>query len=303
MNADPLKMGKVALIGTGIMGKEMALKLLESGNQVTVCDHTEDKARPVIAAGASFVESPADAVEDADFILSMVGDDEDSREVWLGKKGVIHGIYRNGAVAVECSTLSHGWVLRLRDELAAIGLHFADCPVTGGPDGARAGALTILAGGEEHVIDALRPLFSAFAREVIHFGPLGSGTSYKLIVNLLGAVQAAGLGEALVLAERAGLDLEKVGYALKKSAVASRYINYLVDRMLAGNHDEVYFSARWRHKDAAYALTLASEQNLKLITSAAATEVFRRSVERGLGDKNSSVIIELIRQEVATARR
>ncbi len=289
-------MSNIAVIGTGIMGREMVLKLLEKGHQLTVNNRTKAKTQALLEAGAEFAETPAKAVAEADFIISMVGDDTDSREVWLGTNGVISGNIKSGAIAVECSSLSHSWILELNDVLQSKGMRFADCPVTGGPDGTRAGMLRILAGGDSETLTALQPLFDAFAQEVIHFGPVGAGTSYKLIVNLIGAVQATALAEGFVLAEHAGLDMEKVAYALSKGSVASSHVKYLTERMLQENHDDVYFSTRWRHKDAAYALELAEKNEVDMPTSVIATELFQQCIEQGLGEKNSSIIIETLRR-------
>ncbi|MBF8270816.1 MAG: Dehydrogenase [Gammaproteobacteria bacterium] len=196
---------------------------------------------------------------------------------------------------MECSTLSHAWVMTLQQTLAAVGVRFSDCPVTGGPDGARACSLRVLAGADPDTLTGLRPILAAFATEIIHFGPAGSGTCYKLIVNLIGAVQATALAEGLVIAEQAGLDPATVGHALEQSTVASPHVQYLLQRMLAADHDDVYFSAALRHKDAAYALRLAAEHKLQLPTSAAATELFRLALAQGLGQKNSSIIHQVLR--------
>jgi len=289
-------MSNIAIIGTGIMGREMVLKLLEKGHQVTINNRTKAKTQALLEAGAGFAETPAMAIDGVDFIISMVGDDDDSREVWLGRDGVTSGNYKSDVIAVECSSLSHTWILELNEILQLAGIRFADCPVTGGPDGTKAGTLRVLAGGDMETLTALQPIFAAFAQEVIHFGPVGAGTSYKLIVNLIGAVQATALAEGLVMAEHAGLDLEKVADALSKGAVASPHVKYLTDRMVHGNHDDVYFSTRWRHKDAVYALQLAAENGVNIPTSVIATELFQRCIDQGLGEKNSSVIFETLRQ-------
>ncbi len=288
-------MSVIAFIGAGIMGREMVLRLLDAGHEVTLYNRTAKKAEPLIKAGARAGDSPAQAATDADVVISIVGNDADSREVWLGREGVVKGELKHDVIGIECTTLSHAWVLELHETLGAKGVRFADCPVTGGPDGARAGALRVLAGGDAQTLRALAPVLGAFSQEVIHFGPVGAGMSYKLIVNLLGAVQASALAESLTLAEQAGLDLEQVGYAMAKGAVASPHVKYLIDRMVTGNHDEVYFSARWRHKDAAYALDLAAEHDLDLPTSTVATELYGRALNQGLGEKNSSIVFDVLR--------
>jgi len=289
-------MARVAFLGTGIMGGEMARRLLAAGHELWVYNRTAAKARALAEHGAHLAPSPAAAAEEAQFIISMVGDDHASRQVWLGADGVLAARPEAGTVAIESATLSRRWVLELAAAAEAAGLGFIDCPVTGGPDGARAGALTLLVGADAETLDAARGVLSAYAREIIRFGAPGAGTAYKLMVNLMGAAQAVALAEGLLLAERAGLDPALTGAALAKGAVASPLLKYLIERMVGGNHDEVYFSARWRHKDAAYALELAREVGQEMAISAAAAEVFARATREGLGERNSSIVIETLRR-------
>jgi 3-hydroxyisobutyrate dehydrogenase len=288
-------MARVAFMGTGIMGGEMARRLLAAGHELRVYNRTAAKARELVAHGARLAESPAAAAEGAGFIISMVGDDNASRRVWLGPDGVLAARLEADAVAIESATLSRRWVLELAAAVEGAGLGFIDCPVTGGPDGARAGALTLLVGADPKTLDAARGVLSAYASKIIRFGAPGAGTAYKLMVNLMGAAQAVALAEGLLLAERVGLDPALTGEALAKGAVASPLLEYLIERMVGGNHDEVYFSARWRHKDAAYALELACEVGQEMAISAAAAEVFAQATQQGLGERNSSVVIETLR--------
>lgn len=289
-------MSKVALLGTGVMGREMGLRLLAAGHDLRVYNRTPAHAVPLIDAGAHAATSPAAAAADAEVIVSMVADDGASRAVWLGPEGALTGALRPGAIAVESATVPREWVLELDGIARAAGLRFLDAPVTGGPDGARAGTLTVLAGGDEAVLAAAWPVLSAYAGRSLHFGPVGAGTAYKLIVNLMGAAQAAALAEGLLVAERLGLDPDTVGEALRAGAVASPLVEYLSRRMIAGAHDEVHFAARWRHKDAAYGLAQARMAGQETPVSAAAVEAFQRTLDQGLGDKNSSAVIEALRR-------
>lgn len=288
-------MKKIAFIGTGTMGSEMVQHLLKDGHDVTVYNRTSHKAKFLVDAGAKQAATPAAAVTDADFIISMVSDDGASREIWIGQEGVLSGSPKPNAIAIESSTLSRGWILELYEVLQKAGLRFIDCPVTGGPDGARNRTLTLLVGAKKEVLNEAAPILSTYSNRTIHFGPPGCGTAYKLIVNLMGAVQAVALAEGWLVAERAGLDLKKVKEALSTGAVASPHVKYLTERMFTGNHDDIYFKARLRHKDAAYGLKLGMEMEQSMPTSAAAEEVFRRVVSIGLGDKNSSIVIEVLR--------
>lgn len=289
-------MARIAFIGTGAMGREMVLKLLEAGHGVTVFNRTAAKAAPLVAAGASEAPSPASASANAEFIISMVGDVEASRRVWLGPDGVLEGAPAEGAIAIESATLARDWVEELAGTLSARGIRFIDCPVTGGPDGAAAGRLTLLVGADAATLEAARPVLESYGNEIIHFGKPGAGTAYKLIVNLMGAVQAAAVAEGLLLAERSGLDPDQTAYALSKGACASPMVKYIGERMVKGNHEDIYFRARWRHKDAVYALEMARQAGLHMPTSAVAEALFRRALSEGWGDLNSSVVIDVLRK-------
>jgi 3-hydroxyisobutyrate dehydrogenase len=137
---------RIALIGTGGMGQGMARRLLRVGHDLTVCNRSPDKARPLVEAGAALAATPAQAAAAADVIISMVGDDDHSRQVCLGPAGVLAGQPRLGALVIESTTLSLGWVHHLSRLLPAAGLRFIDNPVTGGREAAEEGTLTLLVG-------------------------------------------------------------------------------------------------------------------------------------------------------------
>ena len=140
----------------------------------------------------------------------MVADDEASQAIWCGPDGVLAASLDPGVFAIECSTLSHGWVMDLSARALARGLRYIDAPVTGLPDAAAAGTLTLLVGAEYVDLKAARALLGVVAERITHFGPVGTGTAYKLIVNLLGAVQIASVAETLAIAVRAGFQQERL---------------------------------------------------------------------------------------------
>ncbi len=290
-------MANIAFLGTGVMGREMASRLIGAGHEVCVYNRTAAKTEPLVAAGARSAPTPAEAACGAEFIISMVGDDAASRRIWLGADGVLAGHPGAGAIAVESSTLSRDWILELDRAVTEAGLGFIDCPVTGGPDGAHEGRLILLVGAAPETLDRARDVFSAYSDRIIHFGGVGQGAAYKVMVNLMGAAQAAALAEGMLAAERAGLDMEKVGEALNCGAVASPMVKGLMERMVSGNHDGVYFSARWRHKDAVYGLRLGDEVGQPMEVCRTAAEAFQKALDLGLGEKNESVIIEALRQD------
>jgi 3-hydroxyisobutyrate dehydrogenase len=249
-------MAHVAFIGLGRMGHGMAGRYLDAGFTLAVWNRSKAKAEDLIARGARWAASPADAAVGADAIVTMVADDAASRSVWLGNDGVA-GSAKAGTLAIECSTVSYGHALDLARELRGRGLIYVDSPVTGLPDAAAAGKLTMLVGAEPADLDAARPYLAPLSTTIRHFGAVGSGTVYKLINNLMGAIQIAGLAEGLAIAEQAGLDMKLVLEALETGVAASPQVVRHSKRMVARDFGGATFAAALRHKDAAYAVALA----------------------------------------------
>ena len=249
-------MTKVAFIGLGRMGHGMAGRYLESGFTVAVWNRSKAKAEDLIARGARWAVSPADAAEGADAIVTMVADDEASRAVWLGKDGAATAA-KAGTLAIECSTVSYKHALELARELRGRGLIYIDSPVTGLPDAAASGKLPLLVGAEAADLERARPFLAPLSTTIRHFGAVGTGTVYKLINNLMGAIQIAGIAEGLAIAEQAGLDMKLVLEAIETGVAASPQVIRHSKRMVARNFSGATFTAALRHKDAAYAVALA----------------------------------------------
>jgi 3-hydroxyisobutyrate dehydrogenase len=251
-------MTKVAFIGLGRMGHGMAGRYLDAGFTVAVFNRSKAKAEDLIARGARWASSPAKAADGADAVVTMVADDEASRAVWLGKDGAAVTM-KPGALAIECSTVSHQHALDMARELRGRGLVYIDCPVTGLPEAAAAGKLTLLVGADAADLEKARPYLAPLCTTIRHFGAVGTGTVFKLINNLMGAVQIASLAEGVAIAERAGLDMNLVAEALSTGAVASPQVIRHSKRMVARDFSGASFTAALRHKDAAYAVALAEE--------------------------------------------
>jgi 3-hydroxyisobutyrate dehydrogenase-like beta-hydroxyacid dehydrogenase len=249
-------MARVAFIGLGRMGHGMAGRYLEAGFTVAVWNRSRAKAKDLIARGARWASSPEDAAKDADAVVTMVADDEASNRVWLGKDGAAAAM-KAGALAIECSTVSHAHALKMARELNSRGLIYLDCPVTGLPEAAATGKLTLLVGADPADLEKARPYLAPLCTTIRHFGAVGTGTVFKLINNLLGAVQIASLAEGVAIAEQAGLDMKLVAEALATGAVASPQVIRHSKRMAARDFSGASFTAALRHKDAAYAVALA----------------------------------------------
>jgi 3-hydroxyisobutyrate dehydrogenase len=249
-------MAHVAFIGLGRMGHGMAGRYLDTGFTVAVWNRSKAKADGLIARGARWASSPADAADGADAAVTMVADDAASRAVWLGKDGAA-STARAGTLAIECSTVSYKHALELARDLRERGLVYIDSPVTGLPDAAAAGKLTLLVGAEPADLERARPYLVPLSTTIRHFGAVGSGTVYKLINNLMGAIQIAGIAEGLAIAEQAGLDMKLVLEAVETGVAASPQVIRHSKRMAGRNFSGATFTAALRHKDAAYAVALA----------------------------------------------
>ena len=289
-------MKRIAFLGVGRMGAGMAARLLATGHTLAVYNRTAARAEPLVRAGATLARSPRAACDGADAVIAMTADDESSKAMWLGADGALAGTLPPRALAIECSTLSHAWALELGRLAEQRGLRYLDSPVTGLPQAAADGQLTLLVGAADTDLAAARPLLDALATRIVHFGPVGTGTAYKLIVNLIGAVQIASAAEGLALAERAGLDPAVVVDAIATSQAASPQVVRNTRRMIAGDFvDDVTFTPVLRLKDVEYALRLADTLDVGAPFGSVARAAFRRLIELGGGEQNESRVIEVAR--------
>lgn len=290
-------MTKIAFLGLGHMGKGMALNLLKAGHELTVWNRTADKTAPLVNAGAHAAPTPAASVEGAEVIITILGDDRSSEQVWFGKDGILSGDMAPNAIAIESTTVSRDWMITLGGRCIDAGLRFLDCPVTGGPPGANAGTLTMLIGGEASTLTDATAVLEAYSNRIYHFGSVGAGTAYKLIVNTIGAVQAAAVAEGITVAREAGLPLDMVADALGTGSVASPMTTYIAPRMAQNGHDEVRFAAQWRSKDAHYGVGMAHDLSCKTPVFEAATALFKRAIDNGQGPLNESVIVGVVEKK------
>jgi 3-hydroxyisobutyrate dehydrogenase len=285
-------MQKVAFLGLGVMGSRMVARLLDGGMRVTAWNRRPDRAEPLRARGATIAASPRDAVWDADVVISMVADDEASRVVWLGEGGALAGA-RTDAVAIECSTLSPGWVLNLAERAREAGVAFLDAPVTGSRPQAESGELLFLIGGDREAVERVRPVLRPMSRDVVHLGPVGSGARMKLVNNVTSAVQASALAEALAFIEACGLEPTAAMSVLTDGAPGSPLVKTLAPRMMLRDYD-VNFQLSLMRKDVVYAIAEARRCGVELGTGAAARGLLDAAVAAGFGESDFSAIAEAV---------
>ena len=289
-------MATIAFLGLGNMGRGMAGRLISAGHEVRLYNRTRARANALAGVGATVADTPREAAEGAAAVFSMVGDDVASHAMWLGDDGALAATVAPGAFAIECSTLSYDWVGDLARQAADKGMCYIDAPVTGLPESAATGELVLLLGAAEDDLDAARSLLVPLSSDIFHFGPVGTGTAYKLMINLMGAVQIAAAAEGLVIAEKAGLDLGQVREALEIGQAASPQVVRNVRWMVAGQHEtDIVFSGRLRLKDTSYGVQLAETLGLDARFGQVAERAFVELVDQGLGDINESKVVDSLR--------
>jgi len=278
------------------MGQAMIQNLLKAGFAVTVFNRTAEKAHALEKFGAEVANTPRAVAEGADIVMSMLIDDTACRNCWLGPRGVFEGKLAPHTILVECSTTSHDWVRELAARASERGLRFLDCPVAGRPDVAVAGNLNMFVGGDETALETIRPALKAMTKSITRFGPVGSGIAFKLIYNLLGAVQVASLAEAMFAAQAVGLDLRSAAEGFSAGATASPHVIRHAKYMSLNRHeDPVQFSGRNRIKDIMYGVQLTEKAGAQSLIGRAAAEVFGQMIPLGMGDMNDSELIDALR--------
>jgi 3-hydroxyisobutyrate dehydrogenase len=286
---------RVALLGIGTMGRGMAANLLKAGFPLTVYNRTREKAEPLAAQGATIADTPAEGAKGADVVISMLADDSASRAAWLGEDGALDTM-ASGSTVIECSTLTPGWIAELDRQTKSRDIGLVEAPVTGSRPQAEAGQLIFLCGAKAATLDAVRPVLAVMSKAILHLGLVGSGGQLKLINNFLCAAQVASFAEAVAWVERTQLDRTQALDFLKTGAAGSGILNAMTDRMTARTY-EVNFLLRLLNKDLRYAQTAAAENGVTLTTAAVTQQLFDKAEQQGLGEKDMSAVIEVLRNK------
>jgi 3-hydroxyisobutyrate dehydrogenase len=283
----------IALLGIGTMGRGMAANLLKAGFPLTVYNRTRSKAEPLTAQGATIANTPAEAAKNADVVISILADDNASRTAWLGDDGALAAM-SPGSTVIECGTLSPEWIAELNKQTKSRNIGLVEAPVTGSRPQAEAGQLTFLCGADAATLDKVRPVLEPLSKAIVHLGPVGSGGQMKLINNFLCAVQVASFAEALTWIEHSNLNRAQALDVLKTGAPGSGIFNAMSERMTARTY-EVNFLLRLMSKDVRYAQAAAAEHGVTLTTAATTERLFDRAEQQGLGEKDMSAVVEVLR--------
>jgi 3-hydroxyisobutyrate dehydrogenase len=275
------------------MGEAMAGNLARAGFAVTGWNRTPGRAETLAEAGVSRAATAADAVADADIVVICVSDTPDVEAVLFGPDGVVAGA-RPGTLIIDCSTIapSGSWdfAARLRER----GLAMVDAPVSGGSEGAQKATLTIFVGGDAEDVERARPVLAAMGKTITHVGPIGAGQAVKAVNQVILAGAYLGVAEGIVLAIKAGLDVEQVVGALGGGAAQSWVLANRSGRMLDNDYP-LGFKVALHRKDLGIALDLAGQLGAVLPLTALVAQLETGLIAGGHADEDMSVIARTIR--------
>jgi 2-hydroxy-3-oxopropionate reductase len=282
----------IGFIGLGTMGTPMALNLLKGGHAVTVWARRRDALAPVVTAGATVADSAADVAVKSDIIVTMVTDTRAVEDVVLGNRGIARGA-RPGSLVIDHSTIVPGAARRIAGELRPLGVEMLDAPVSGGSIAAEAGTLAIMVGGSKAALDRATPVLSCYAKSIVHIGRIGAGQVAKACNQICTIVNQLAAAEAMLLAERAGVDPRAVKEALMSGFAASRMLDLQAPKMIARDFDGKVES-RLHHKDIHIVLDLARAFGIELPASTAAADVLDRLQQRGGARQDSAAVFSVL---------
>ena len=284
-----------AWIGPGAMGGAMARRLVAAGHPLRVFARRPEAIAPLVALGAVGTPTPAQCARDADFIFTCVTTSEDVQQVLFGPDGAIEGASA-GAVVIDMSTISADATRLMASALAARGVDMLDCPVTGGPKAAEAGALSIFIGGKEEMLARARPLLERLGKNLFHMGGNGAGQVTKACNQVAQVVCIQGVAEALMLARANGVDAAKVVEALMPGIAGSKVLEVYGGNM-AARRFTTDIQARLHHKDFGLVVELAEQQGVPMPATALVHGQLERLMEQGWGTMDTGILLRVLEEE------
>lgn len=288
-------MARVAFIGLGVMGGEIAGHLAAAGHDMAVYNRTRARAEAWVGRhGGTVCDSPAAAAKDAGAVLSCVGNDDDVAAITLGRDGAFRGMAK-GAVFIDHTTVSARIARQLAVEAKGLGILSVDAPVTGGQVGAQKGTLTLMCGGSQAAIAAATPVMEAYSSRIVHVGPAGAGQTTKMCnqVAFAGIIQS--LSEAIRLAQAAELDLERVFESISGGAAGSWQMTNRWHSMV-GDEFDFGFAVDWMRKDLGLALDEARANGTTLPVAALVDQFYAEVQAMGGARQDTSALVRRIRK-------
>jgi 3-hydroxyisobutyrate dehydrogenase/2-hydroxy-3-oxopropionate reductase len=278
---------RVAFLGLGIMGRPMAANLAKAGHDVTVWNRT-----PKLVEGVRVASTPAEAARGAEVVWMCVSDTKAVESVLFGANGVESSL-AEGMVIVDSSTISPSATQQFAERVKSRGVDYVDAPVTGSKIAAEAGSLIFMVGADEAVLARLQPLFHAMGKQVFHMGDTGKGQATKLAMNLQIALIYEGFAEALTLATKLGVDIDRLLPLVQASMVRSGVVDYKAPFVMKRDFS-ANFPLRLMLKDIHLTLDAAKESRVRLPGLEAVSEIYEMATEDGHQDLDYAATLTLL---------
>ena len=286
----------VAFIGLGVMGYPMAGYISKAGHNVTVFNRTKSKAEKWINEyKGKMAETPAEAAKDAEYIFTCVGNDNDLREVSMGKNG-LYNTAKKGSVYIDNSTVSAEICRELYKAAKDKDFDFLDAPISGGQPGAESGKLTVMVGGDEKVFLKAKPIIDCYSQKVNLIGPSGSGQLTKMMNQMCIAGAVQGLSEAINFGINAGLDMDKVMDTISKGAAQSWQMENRY-RSMTDNKFDFGFAVDWMRKDLAIVIEEAKRNGSPIPVTEIVDGYYAKVQEMGGNRWDNSSLIALLKKK------
>lgn len=277
----------IGFVGTGVMGKGMIRNLMKAGFTLQVYNRTKSKAEDLLAEGAVWKSSPAEAAEGADVVITIVGYPKDVASVYFDNGIIDHA--KSGAYLIDMTTSSPQLAEKIYEAAAEKGLHALDAPVSGGDVGAQNGTLSIMIGGNQEDAEALAPVFQAMGKKIVYQGKAGAGQHTKLANQIAIASNMIGVAEALGYAKHAGLDTDKVMESIETGAAGSWSLTNLGRRMLKGDFEPGFY-VKHLIKDERIALESAEAMGLETPGLYLSKKIYDELAEQGEENSGTQAI-------------
>jgi 3-hydroxyisobutyrate dehydrogenase len=273
------------------MGKSMAGHLLAAGHELTVYNRTKEKAEELLANGATWADTPAEAAKGAEIVFTIVGFPKDVEEVYFSEHGVFETV-GNGAIVVDMTTSRPDLAVRIAEAAKQKGAGALDAPVSGGDVGAKEARLSIMVGGDRQSFDTVKPLFELMGKNIVYQGPAGSGQHTKMCNQIAIAAGMLGVCEAVSYAEHAGLDPTVVLESISAGAAGSWSLSNLAPRMIADNFAPGFYVKHFI-KDLTIALESAEAMGMNVPGLALAKQMYEKLADQGGENDGTQALYKL----------
>jgi 2-hydroxy-3-oxopropionate reductase len=285
-------MACVGFIGLGNMGGHMVRRLISAGHRLQVYARRPEAMAPYVALGARAASTPQEAATEADFVFTNVTATADVESVIVGEAGVIEGA-KSGSIVCDFSTIDVAATRRIAAQLHARGVHFMDCPVSGGVKAAEAGTLTILIGGDQAHLARARPLLECLGANLFHMGAVGNGQVTKACNQVVQVITIQGIAEALHFAQTQQVDLHKVVEALMSGFAGSKMLGLMGPKM-ASRDFAAGIEARLHHKDFGLVADMAAAAGVNMPATQLTRQQLDKLMAAGWGTMDTSNLLRVL---------